>query len=236
MTAASRFVQTGSANRSVVSCARGLNAEDYMWLVNSMLRRFPHRYCEAEDLYQQGCLGLMKAIARFDPTYGSSFNAYAAAMIIGEMRMLARLSAPVHIPRTERELRARIRQAVSILSQRLAREPTIQELSSLLKIEPAELTLLMEDVNVTSADTENDNGTALWDTIPDSDAWFDKVEMQDLLQRLPERDRQLMHYRYFDGLSQSETACRLAMTQVQVSRRERVLKKLLRDEWLHAGA
>lgn len=236
MITATRFVQSNSSHKGELSCSRTLNAEDYMWLVTSMLRRFPHRNCETEDLYQQGCLGLLKAIARFEPTYGSSFKAYAAAMIIGEMRMLSRLSAPVHIPRTEREMRMRIKQAFNLLSGQLAREPTIHELSSLLKIEPAELTLLMEDISVTSADAENENGTPLWESIADPDAWLDKVELRDLIQQLPERDRMLLQYRYYDGLSQAETARRLAMTQVQVSRRERVLKKLLRNEWLHTTA
>lgn len=229
MTAARRFVQSLPAANTLQAA---INAENHLWLVRVILRRFPHSICEEEDLYQQGCLGLMKALARYDPERGSKFSTYAASMIIGEMRMYSRLTAPIHISRTEKEQRARIEKAVALLTAKLAREPTIQELSSVLRIAPAELALLMEEVSVTSADAETENGTPIWETIAAQDGWLSSVELRDLLRRLSSQDQALIRYRFFDGLSQAETAQLLNLTQVQVSRRERVLKKLLRDEWL----
>lgn len=231
-----RFVQTEPSAHNETTADQRVDAEKYLWLVSTLLRRFPHKCGEKEDLYQQGCLGLLKAAARFDPSYGASFQAYAASMIIGEMRMYARISAPVHIPRTDREMRVRLKRAIEMLTAKLAREPTIDELSTLMRIEPTELAMLMEEVSVTSADAETDMGAPLWERFPASENWLDSLELRDLIQQLPDQDQQLLHCRYLEGLSQTETAKRLVMTQIQVSRRERVLKKMLRDEWMHASA
>lgn len=206
-------------------------AEQHLPLVAMMVRRCPQNGREPEEMYQQGCIGLMKALARYDPSRGISFSTYAASMILGEMRMLSRLNAPIHIPRTDREQRLRIRKAAETLTTRLGREPTITELASLLRMDSGELVLLMEDVTVASTDALSCEGTALHEHLPDDDDWLSRVELRDLLARLPAQDQQLMHLRCMDGLSQRETAQRLGMTQMQVSRRETVLRRQLRREW-----
>lgn len=206
-------------------------AEEHLPLVWAMVRRFPHHGFEPEELYQQGCIGLMKALARYDPAQGVTFATYAATLILGEMRMLTRLTAPIHIPRPEREKRSRIRRASDELTSRLGREPTIQELANVLRMDAAELTLLMEDVTVASTDAPSDEGTPLHELLPDGDDWLRRVELRDLIARLPERDRQLMLLRHQEGLSQTDTAARLGMTQIQVSRREAVLRRQLRQAW-----
>lgn len=206
-------------------------AEDHLPLVAAMVRRFPHGLHEPEELYQQGCIGLMKAIARYDPDFGVAFSTYAVPLILGEMRMLSRTDAPIHIPRPERELRQKIRSAETTLAASLGRDPTIQELASLLRMDAADLTLLMEDVTVTSTDAVTESGAALHETIADEDDWLARVELRDLIAHLPERDRCLLHLRHVEGLSQAETARRLGMTQVQVSRREYVLRHQLREAW-----
>ena len=235
MNSGRRFVQAtpvSISNTEGICCA---NAESYLWLVLVLLRRFPHKSCDTEDLYQQGCLGLMKAISRYDPSYGTSFRAYAASMIIGEMRMLSRISAPIHVPRTDREIRIRLKRAINLLTGQLFRSPTIDELAMLMKMEPTDLAMLMEEVSVISADTETESGSDMWEYLPASDQWVNMIELRDIIQHLPVQDQQLLHYRYFEGLSQTETAKRLMMTQIQVSRRERVLQKILYDEWQHAS-
>ncbi|MBQ8201070.1 MAG: sigma-70 family RNA polymerase sigma factor [Clostridia bacterium] len=207
-------------------------AEDHLPLVGAMVRRFPHHGHEPEELYQQGCIGLMKALARFDPDQGTAFSTYAAAMILGEMRMLCRLDAPIHIPRPEREKRSRIRKAEATLTAHLGREPTIQELAELLRMDAADLVLLMEEVSVTSSDALTEQGTPLTDLLPDDDDWLSRLEIRDLLDHLPDSDRKLIHLRCEQGLSQAETARQLGMTQVQVSRREAVLRRQLQRAWL----
>ena len=207
-------------------------AEDHLPLVAAMVSRFPGYGREREELYQQGCIGLMKALARYDASLGTAFSTYAAAMILGEMRMLSRLDMPIHIPRRDRELRGRIRRAESMLSARLGREPTVQELARALRVDPTELVLSMEEISVTSMDAMTGAGTSMMELLPDPDDWMSRLLMRDLISRLPERDRKLLLLRYRYGLTQTATAKRLHMTQVQVSRREMQLKAQLKKEWL----
>ena len=207
-------------------------AEDHLPLVAAMVKRFPRYDREREELYQQGCVGLMKALARYDASLGTAFSTYAAAMILGEMRMLSRLDMPVHIPRRDRELRSRIRRAESALTAHLGREPTVQEIADMLRVDPAELVFSMEEISVTSIDAATPGGTQMVELLPDRDDWMNRLLLRDLVSRLPDRDRKLLLLRYRYGLSQTETARRLGMTQVQVSRREMQIKAQLKKEWL----
>ena len=210
-------------------------AEDHLPLVGAMVARFPWHGREREELYQQGCVGLMKALARFDPAYGVTFSTYAASMILGEMRTLCRMDAPLHVPRTDREKRTRIRRAQRTLTTHLGREPTVDELASLLRLEPTELVLLMEDVQVGSIDAPLPNGRTLADLLPDGDDWLNRLCLRDLLQRLPDQDRRLMLHRYHLGCTQAETARALGMSQVQVSRRESAIRQQLNKAWAEAS-
>lgn len=203
-------------------------AERHLPLVGAMVRRFPAGHASREELYQQGALGLMKALTRFDPTRGTTFSTYAAAMILGEMRMLHRQTLSLHVPRTERELRLRIRQHSEELSARLHREPTVTELAESLRMDAAELMLHMDELSVTSTDAESPGGTALADILPDPDDWQKRIELRDILSRLPEMDRNLILLRHRVGLTQAEAGRRLGMTQMQVSRREKVIRTLLK--------
>ncbi|MGN0747524.1 MAG: sigma-70 family RNA polymerase sigma factor [Aristaeellaceae bacterium] len=207
-------------------------AEEHLPLVAAMVRRFPWYGREKEELYQQGCVGLMKAMARYDPAYGTTFATYAAAMILGEMRMLCRNDAPVHIPRRDRELRSRVRRAERMLTQHLGRDPTVQELASTLRMDAAELMLAMEDVSVTSMDAvPASGGHTLAELLPEQDNWLDRLLLRDILSRLPREDQRLLLMRYRLGKTQAETARAMGMTQVQVSRRESAVKAALREAW-----
>ena len=207
-------------------------AENHLPLVAAMVRRFPRYGREREELYQQGCVGLMKALARYDASLGTAFSTYAAAMILGEMRMLSRLDMPVHIPRRDRELRSRIRRAENTLTAHLGREPTVQEIAAMLRIDPEELILAMEEISVTSIDAPAPGGTPIAELLPDRDDWMNRLLLRDMVSHLPERDRKLLLLRYRYTLSQTETARRLGMTQAQVSRREMQIKAQLKKEWL----
>lgn len=204
-------------------------AEEHLPLVAAMVRRFPSDLHEKEELYQQGCIGLMKALTRFDPAYGTSFSTYAAAMILGEMRSLCRIEAPIHIPRGERELRSRVRRAQRRLMDHLGREPTIQELAATLRMEPAELALAMEQISVCSVETNT--GRSIAELLPDQTDWETRLLLRDMIARLPKNDQRLLMLRLRFGQTQAETARVLGMTQVQVSRREQALKQQLRQAW-----
>lgn len=208
-------------------------AENHLPLVAAMVRRFPYHQHEREELYQQGCVGLMKALARYDPSLGTAFSTYAAAMILGEMRMLCRMDTPIHIPRRDREIRSRLRRAENLLTAHLGREPTVQELAKVLRAEPTELMLAMEEVSVTSMDSSPRlDGHPLADLLPAQDDWMNRLLLKDLIARLPKRDQKLLLMRLCLGKTQSETARALGMSQVQVSRREMALKQQLRHAWL----
>lgn len=171
----------------------------------------------------------MKALARFDPTHGTAFSTYAAAMILGEMRSLCRVEAPVHVPRGDRELRSRIRHAEGTLMAHLGREPTVQELATALRMEPTELTLAMEQISVLSIDTTS--GHSLVELLPDRTDWETRLLLRDMIARLPKNDQRLLMLRLRYGRSQAETARALGTTQVQVSRREQALKQQIRQAW-----
>ncbi len=205
-------------------------AENHLPLVATMVRRFPSSCHEREELYQQGCIGLMKALARYDPGMGTAFSTYAAAMILGEMRSLCRLDAPIHIPRGLREKRCRIRRAQEHLTRSLGREPTISELASLLRMEPAELAMDMEQITVSSADTAT--GQSLVELLPDVTDWETRLLLRDMLSRLPKADQRLLMLRLRLGKTQAETARVLGMTQVQVSRREHAIRQQLQRAWM----
>lgn len=206
-------------------------AEDHLPLVGAMVRRFPPGLYEPEELYQQGCLGLMKALIRFRPEMEASFTTYAVPLILGEMRQLSRQSAPIHIPRTDQEARQRIRRTANALTLSLHREPTIREIAAALRMDAADVALLAEEVCVTSSDAAAAEGSPLGDSLADTDDWLTRMELRDLISRLPEKDRQLMLLRYAEGLTQEAAARQLGLTQVQVSRREAVLRRQLRDAW-----
>ena len=205
-------------------------AQQHLPLVAALVRRFPPGVHAPEELYQQGCVGLMKALRRFRPEMGVTFSTYAVPVILGEMRLLARQGA-VHIPRPEREMRLRIRREQERLVALLGREPTVDELSAALGIPPTELALLTEEVVITSTDAAPDESRPLHETLPAPDNWLTRVEVRDLLAGLPAIDRQLMTLRHLQGLTQAQTAAQLGLSQVQVSRREAVLRRQLRQMW-----
>ena len=197
-------------------------AEQHLPLVRTLAWRFPS-HLPKEELIQQGVIGLMKALQRFDPSRGTAFSTYAAPLILGEMRWLHRQQSPVHLPRTERALRLRIRQAEARLTTELHREPTVSELADALALDAAELMLHMDQITVTSTDAE-ENAAIL----PDPEDWQQRIELRDILSRLPDKDQQLILLRHRAGFTQQQAGQRLGMTQMQVSRREKIIRDLLR--------
>lgn len=203
-------------------------AEKHLPLVGALVKRYPAGSTHREELYQQGVIGLMKALKGFDPARGTAFSTYAAALILGEMRMLHRRDAPLHIPRTETALRRRIRQEEDTLRVRLCREPTVTELAEALHMDAAELMLHMDDLSVVSCDAPSPGGTPLYALLSDPEDFQRRLELRDLLARLPTKDRQLILLRHRLGMTQSQAGQRLGMSQMQVSRREQTIRQVLR--------
>ena len=198
-------------------------AEEHLPLVGAMARRFPGGGLSREELYQQGVIGLMKALRNFDADRSVAFSTYAVPIILGEMQQMCRQRSLLHIPRTERELRCRIRQAEETLTSALHREPTISELAQALHMDISDLLLHMDEISVASIDAEEHAAI-----LPDPEDWQKRVELRDILARLPELDRRLILLRHRSGLTQAQAGQRLGLTQMQVSRREKVIRMLLK--------
>jgi RNA polymerase sporulation-specific sigma factor len=207
--------------------------ENNLGLVHASARRFMGRGIEYDDLYQAGCIGLVKAVIGFDTSRGVQFSTYAVPVIMGEMRRLFRDDGPVKVSRTlkEESLKAtRMREKLRIT---LGREPTIGELSKAIGIDPAETAQALEACITPLSLTVGETGEDTQADIPvesEEEEVVDRLALKDALRRLPARDRTLIILRYFQNKTQLETAQQLNMTQVQVSRREKKILKLLKTK------
>jgi len=207
-------------------------------LVFNIVRRFQNRGHELEDLFQIGCIGLMKAIDKFDLGYDVKFSTYAVPMIVGEIRRFLRDDSPVKVSRSVKETAYKIQQVRDLMTARLGREPSIGEVAS-------ELGLSREEV-VTAMDATQ-SPTSIYETLHQEDGdpiylldqlkgeeegdvpWLESLSVKELLNSLPERDRNIITWRFFEDKTQSEIAGRLGLSQVQVSRLERQALKKLKD-------
>ncbi|MDY4192009.1 MAG: sigma-70 family RNA polymerase sigma factor [Oscillospiraceae bacterium] len=202
-------------------------------LVHSCAHRFKGRGIEYEDLFQAGCMGLIKATDAFDENRGVRFSTYAVPVILGEMRRLFRDGGSVKVSRTLKELSLKTVRAKERLSVREGREPTVGELARELGVEPEQV---VEALNVSAPPlslTEGEEEGAGQIDIPvesPEEALSDSLALRQQLSGLEERDRALIRLRYYGGKTQVQTAEILGMTQVQVSRREKKILTRLRGE------
>ena len=207
-------------------------------LIWSIARRYFGRGVEADDLYQLGALGFLKAIAGFDTRYGTQFSTYAVPKIAGEIRRFLRDDGAVKVSRSMKERAQGIRTARTRLEQALGREPTLSELAAETGLEPEEIAAAETATGPTeSLQRENgETGFTLEHTLGDYEQEARMVEYADLreaLRRLPERERQVIALRFYHGLTQQRAAEFLHISQVQVSRLERRAVERMRL-WLDA--
>ncbi len=200
-------------------------------MVHYVLRRFRDRSAEYEDLYQYGCMGLLKAIDRFDPAYGVQFSTYAVPMILGEVRRFLRDSAPVHVSRTIRDNALRIQRQREEYLRLNGCEPCMQELAQVTGLDEESLLLAINALGrVRSLDEPVGDGEAvLMDSLgsDDMDAVDSRLTLAKLLRDLPPEERRIIIRRYFRRHTQSEIARDMGVSQVQVSRMEsRILKRM----------
>lgn len=216
--------------------ARDTLFEENAGLVYSVAKRFLGRGVEMEDLFQIGCIGMLKAVDKFDLSYDVKFSTYAVPMIAGEIKRFLRDDGILKISRTLKENHNRIYRARERLEESLGRAPTLEEICQDLGLTMEELVLSMES----GAEVESlhktiyqgeGNEISLMDKLPQKDnpqeVLLDKILLEELLGNLEARERQLIYMRYFQEMTQTEIALRLGVSQVQVSRMEkRILKKL----------
>lgn len=208
--------------------------EENSGLIWSVARRFLGRGAEADDLYQLGCLGFLKAVEGFDLEYGTQFSTYAVPKIAGEIRRFLRDDGAVKVSRGLKEQAATIKATRNRLTGALGREPTIQEISRQTGFSPEEIAL----AETATAATESiqretgDEGFTLENILTDTESeerMVEKIALRQAIEALPEREQMVVKLRYFHALTQQRVAKVMDVSQVQVSRIEKKAIAMLRD-------
>ena len=203
-------------------------------LIWSVARRFLGRGTEADDLYQLGCLGFLKAVEGFDLNFGTQFSTYAVPKISGEIRRFLRDDGVVKVSRGIKEQAATIKSARNLLINALGREPTLLELSNQTGITPEEIAF----AETATAATESlnreagEDGFTLESVLSNTeseDAMVEKISLRQAISGLPEREAMVIQLRYFHGLTQQRVSKVLDVSQVQVSRIEKKAISRLRQ-------
>ena len=216
------------------ACERVL--EENNGLIWSVVRRYYGRGVEPEDLYQLGCLGFLKAVRGFDPSYGTQFSTYAVPKIAGEIRRFLRDDGAVKVSRVLKERGTALRSARSRLCGELGREPVLSELAQATGLTPEEIAAAETATEpVVSLQSETGDGLTLEGVLSGGEmeeGLVERLALRAAIERLPERERQVLLLRYYRGMTQAVAARVLGVSQVQVSRLERRGVERLRQELL----
>ena len=201
-------------------------------LVHSIANRFRNRGADYDDLFQAGCVGLIKAVDNFDESKGFAFSTYAVPVIMGEIKRIFRDGGAIKISRSLKEKSIKV-QAIrdKVLSKNL-REPTVSELASLSGYDVEELSEILNIINpVVSINMLTEEGSEEIDIpVDDSDKMFDRLSLEQVMTTLTETERLLIEYRFYQGKTQCETAKILNVSQVQVSRKEKAILLKMRNK------
>ncbi len=208
-------------------------------LVLSVIQTFKNRNENADDLFQVGCVGLIKAIDNFDPTLDVKFSTYAVPMIIGELRRYLRDYNPIRIPRSLRDVAYKALKAKEALSTKLSRDPTIEEISNEINIDSKKVTealeALLEPVSLYEP-VYSDNGDSLFvldqisDTNSNDEAWIENIAIRNAIKKLNERERKILLLRFYVGKTQTEVSNEIGISQAQVSRLEKCALEKMRKQ------
>ena len=217
--------------------ARQTLIEGNLRLVLSVIQRFDKRGECPDDLFQVGCIGLIKAISNFDPDKQVKFSTYGVPMIAGEVRRYLRDNSAIRISRSIRDVAYRVLQCKEAMTARIGREPTLEEISR-------ELELPMEDVSqaldavcapVSLYDpvyTDGGDPLTVMDQVRDTRNtevnWMERIALRTAFRNLGDREKQILSLRFYDGKTQMEVACTLGISQAQVSRLEKNAISILR--------
>lgn len=199
--------------------------EENTGLIWSVIRRYYGRGVETDDLYQLGCLGFLKAVRGFDPNYGTQFSTYAVPKIAGEVRRFLRDDGAIKVSRSLKEQSMTVKMARSRLCITLGREPTLSELAVETDLTPEEIAAAETATeSVTSLQAETGEGLTLESMLTEGcmeDQTVERIALGTALEQLVEKEREVLLLRYFKGMTQTNCAKILGISQVQVSRLER---------------
>ena len=212
------------------TAAREKLIEGNLRLVLSVIQRFDKRGENPDDLFQVGCIGLIKAISNFDPDKQVRFSTYGVPMIAGEVRRYLRDNSAIRVSRSIRDVAYRVLQCKEARTAQLGREPTLEEISKELDIPIEEVSRALDAVcaPVSLYDpVYSDGGDPLTvmdqvrDTKNTEDGWMDHITLRNAFHRLNDREKQILSLRFYDGKTQMEVASALGISQAQVSRLEK---------------
>ena len=209
--------------------ARARMVEGNLRLVLSVVQRFAQRGENLDDLFQVGCIGLIKAIDNFDPAQPVRFSTYGVPMIIGEIRRFLRDNNALRVSRTLRDTAYRAMQARETLEKQLGREPTMDEIAAAAGLARREVTAALESVVEPISLEEpvyTDGGDAMYviDQVRDpdgEDSWISGLQFRQTVAGLTPREKRIMELRYLQGKTQMEVAREIGISQAQVSRLEK---------------
>ena len=219
--------------------AREQLVKENVGLIWSVVKRFYGRGTDAEDLFQIGSIGLLKAIDKFDLSYDVRFSTYAVPMISGEIKRFLRDDGMIKVSRSLKEMSYKLFQAREEMTAALGREPTIEELSLELHVEKEEIVQAMEaggEVESIYKPIHQKEGSEirLMDKLVEKEHQDDRILysmlLQQLLETLDKEERRLIYLRYFKNQTQSAVGKKLGISQVQVSRMEKKIMAALRRE------
>ncbi len=199
-------------------------------LVLSVIRKFSNRNENPDDLFQIGCVGLIKAIDNFDTSQGVQFSTYAVPMIIGEIRRYLRDNNSIRVSRSLRDTAYKALSAKEKIISTQFKEPTIGEISKEIDIPKEEIVMALDAIQEPISLFEpiyHDGGDAIYvvDQVKDDkntdEAWLEKIALNDALKKLNKREKQILNMRFFQGKTQMEVASEIDISQAQVSRLEK---------------
>lgn len=199
-------------------------------LVLSVLQRFSGRCDNMDDLFQVGCVGLIKSIDNFDLSLNVQFSTYAVPMIIGEIRRYLRDNNPIRVSRSIRDLAYKALQAKEKLTKEFGKEPTVEQIAKEVGVDKEEIVFSFEAIQDPLSLQEpvyNDGGDSIYimDQVSDSKAtdehWADSLTIEQAMKKLNEREKMIIQKRFFDGRTQMEVASEIGISQAQVSRLEK---------------
>lgn len=203
-------------------------------LIWSIARRYFGRGVDADDLYQLGCMGFLKAVEGFDTGFGTQFSTYAVPKIAGEIRRFLRDDGTIKVSRSLKERSAMIKSTRQRLSAELGREPSLLELSRATGLEAEEIAAAETATGATDSiqRRNGEDGLALEDVLTEGDMEeriVERIALQEAISRLGEREQLVIRLRYFHSLTQDKTAKILGVSQVQISRIEKRALQTLRS-------
>lgn len=208
--------------------------EENSGLIHTIARRYYGRGLEPEDLFQLACVGFIKAVRGFDPALGNEFSTYAVPKIAGEIRRFLRDDGAVKVSRAVKERAMRVRRIQSELESRLGRSPGVSELAAAAGLTPEEVAACEQaEVSVDSLERELSGGGRLGDLIGDEgmeERTCLYLSLEEALETLPERERQVIALRYARDMTQQQVSRIIGVSQVQVSRIEKHAIAMLRQK------